>query len=180
MKFQKIHLYFVLFVRNSLKMLTKMANIVNKSVLLPPALFITSGPEETSWKCDQCSLFFDSNKSFNLHKYGGLVSINETLPNPYKKVPQKRYFCKVCQNSFDTNQGLKQHIGKKHLKEKNSTCGLCNKAFIHKYALKFHVDQVHNKTTRIKCKYCENLFYNIYVMKLHAKKCKFRFPKNQV
>ena len=145
---------------------------------LPSVQVIEVSAEKTYWKCSHCEIYFKSRRSLNLHL--GVESITEgpTKENPYVKFPYHRNSCHLCGESFDSNQGLKQHIGKKHNLTKEAICSYCNKTFRHKYALKFHVNQVHQKSTRVNCKYCEEPFYNEYSMKKHSRKCKCRFPGN--
>jgi hypothetical protein len=146
----------------------------NQTPLLPSPKFIQTENLQTPWKCHRCHICFSSRKNLDLH-----IEEKKTLSyvNPYVKLPQQRLLCKDCNTRFDTTQGLKQHIGKKHKKEKSSVCIYCSKSFIHKYAVKFHVNQVHTKKTRAQCRYCHKSFYNVYVMKIHSKKCKSRFPQ---
>ena len=150
----------------------------NESALLPPALSIEMSLNETFWKCHLCLSYFYSRKCLKKHLGEERHCDNSEYNNPYSKVHQIKFSCKTCNRSFDTSQGLNQHLGKKHREEKQSVCVYCNKSFTHKYAVKFHINQVHKQSTRVICKYCPRLFYNIYVMKQHSKKCKFRFPSN--
>ena len=146
--------------------------------LLPSMLVIEVSAEKTYWKCNHCEIYFKSRKHLNLHIGDESITENGTAANPYVKFPYHRHSCTICGKSFDSDQGLKQHIGKKHNLTKQSICSFCNKSFRHKYALKFHVNQVHQKSTRVNCKYCEEPFYNEYSMKKHSRKCKCRFPGN--
>lgn len=86
---------------------------------------------------------------------------------------ERKFVCEECGNTYKSKKGLKQHIGKVHLKKnKPSKCQTCGKRFKHKYALKFHVKQVHEEATRVNCERCGKTVYNKYAMARHNKKCK--------
>lgn len=146
----------------------------NQSALLPSAHIIKVLPELTRWKCKNCGCNFKSLRNLVLHQ--GEVKEKVLLRNPYLKFPIETISCIDCGRKFETEQGLKQHMGKRHKEEKKSVCIYCNKSFKHKHAVKFHINQVHQKSTRVDCKYCKKSYYNVYVMKKHSKKCKSRFP----
>ena len=93
------------------------------------------------------------------------------LPHPAHKKgngTKTSHDCPECQKSFNTRQGLNQHIGKVHRDQsKVLPCPVCKKTFVHKYAVKFHVDQVHQKSTRVPCLVCGKDFYNKYELQKH-------------
>jgi uncharacterized Zn-finger protein len=79
--------------------------------------------------------------------------------------------CIMCQKTFSSYKGMKQHMGKKHkLKVKQSKCDQCQKEFVDKHALKLHVRQVHEQSTRAICPNCNKVFYNKYTMAKHMEK----------
>jgi RNase P subunit RPR2 len=84
--------------------------------------------------------------------------------------PPKIKQCPLCNLTFASAKGMKQHYGKMHIhSEKQDFCSLCSKGFNNKYALRYHIKQVHEKTTRVTCELCGRQLYNKYVMKRHLK-----------
>lgn len=143
---------------------------------LPSIIHFESSDQVTRWKCSHCNLCFKSRTLLNLHLGIENETVKSKSNNPYLKIQDKRFPCYLCNKIFDTDQGLKQHKGKKHNQNRRSICTFCGKTFLHKYAVKFHISQVHQKNTRVNCKYCHDVFYNVYAMKKHIRKCKYRFP----
>ncbi|CAG9329748.1 unnamed protein product [Blepharisma stoltei] len=53
-------------------------------------------------------------------------------------------YCSACRKSFASQQGFKQHVGKKHSNRKRAhKCSICSKKFYTKYILKTHIQNVH-------------------------------------
>ena len=100
-------------------------------------------------------------------------SVAEPAPSRSPPAEDSQPYCSVCQITFKSMKGLKQHEGRAHsTREKTILCTQCDRAFYHKHALKFHMNQVHLKITRQECPFCSKLFYNKYSVKQHILKCK--------
>ncbi|CAG9318113.1 unnamed protein product [Blepharisma stoltei] len=133
------------------------------------------------YKCNQCSHCFSSLEDLSTHQIvtSKVIQIPKQTDleeysddKTYYKSLQYTFNCATCLKSFDSEKGLRQHVGKKHpRKSKNMVCETCGKGFYHKYALEFHIKQVHDKVTRSECKNCGKTFYNKYILIKHMNKC---------
>mmetsp|Transcript_28648 Transcript_28648/g.50957 ORF Transcript_28648/g.50957 Transcript_28648/m.50957 type:complete len:179 (-) Transcript_28648:1663-2199(-) len=84
--------------------------------------------------------------------------------------PVSRIACPCCPQSFTSNKGMRQHMGKVHAQDSKSTaCELCSRSYKNKYALKFHQKQVHLKQTRVSCPACSKVLYNKYILNKHLR-----------
>lgn len=138
--------------------------------ILPSPVFISqmSTPRKKEHpSCVNCGMYFRKVRDLKLHLD------DDKWENIQAELIQNSFKCEPCCIFFNTKRGLKQHLGKVHIKKyKYSKCQFCSKKFRNKYAVRFHIKQVHEKSTRDKCEYCNKVFYNKYLIPKHQEKCK--------
>lgn len=106
--------------------------------------------------CKSCSLRFLTKADLTLH---------QTLES-------RKFSCPACLALFTSNQGMKQHFGKKHAKAKPYRCSICQKKFKNIYAVRTHKQQVHMHRNRQTCPKCNKIVFNKFSLSRHLEVCK--------
>jgi hypothetical protein len=142
----------------------------SSKTVLPSPVFISqmSSPRKKRHpKCENCGMYFKKVRDLKLHLD------EDKWADVQAELSENSFKCDPCCIFFTTEQGLKQHLGKVHIKKyKYSKCQFCAKKFRNKYAVRFHIKQVHEKSTREACEICGKEFYNKYLVPKHLEKCK--------
>src|SRR5581483_8095251 len=78
----------------------------------------------------------------------------------------KRYFCKLCNKGFYNYNNLDDHIRFHHTKEKPFNCKLCKYSTFTSAYFSFHVKRVHTEW-KFGCYFCEKRFWCFQKMREH-------------
>lgn len=160
----------------------------------PIDLEIISDPnsKKKAFNCNQCCLIFESKLDFESHQkvtekqkdsfITGEAEIFKyvvTTRNVDNYISDNKinrdYFCKDCNKSFSSYQGLRQHEGKIHIeKKRNFKCLSCTKKFYSRYLLRSHLRQVHETSNKFSCPFCKNSVLNEQDYRLHLDICSLK------
>nr|XP_022920216.1 zinc finger protein 709-like isoform X11 [Onthophagus taurus] len=90
------------------------------------------------------------------------------LKNHMRKHKPKNRCCDVCGSKFKTNQELNKHQ-RTHNSQKNIPCTLCEATFITEVGMKQHITSVHLKAYPFKCDQCDKGYLFEYILNNHKK-----------
>ena len=79
----------------------------------------------------------------------------------------RQFVCPQCQRSYDTKDGLKQHVDRMHNKLYRYRCETCEKGFLNRSHYYDHV-AAHTGVKRHTCSICDMRFTNKSTLKTHV------------
>ena len=115
----------------------------------------------TTFVCNVCNKVLHSEYILNQH----MTFIHHS--RKYAKDGAAEIKCQNCDQTFKSNNTLRNHLRVVHEGIKNHVCDSCGKAFSSKPNLTSHITYVHKGVRECTCTICGNLFRDKQVLKSH-------------
>ena len=133
---------------------------------------------EKGLACDVCKKCFSSARKLETHgiihldagpfpctkcdrAFKRTILLKRHLSSHQEKTISDKYFCQMCNGSFNHAKSLKSHTINFHCDERPFSCLPCGNTFKNENALKHHSQYKHegkDKTTKVICCHCNKVF----------------------